>query len=112
MVGPKVMSLRINFQNLWLPQKMSVLYPGFCQKKWVARRVADLLHIEYDVVWAAGKHRHVVGARSLLCFWAERELGITMASLSRQLNISIPAVSQSVIRGENVAKSNQYFLIE
>jgi REP-associated tyrosine transposase len=78
----------------------------------VARRVADLLQIEYDRVWAPGKHRQVVEARSLLCFWAVRELGISMASLSRKLNISIPAVSQSVIRGENIAKSNQYVLVE
>jgi putative transposase len=78
----------------------------------VARRVADLLQIEYDRVWAPGKHRQVVEARSLLCFWAVRELGISMASMSRKLNISIPAVSQSVIRGENIAKSNQYVLVE
>jgi len=78
----------------------------------VARRVADLRHIECDRVWAPGKQRQVVEARSLLCYWAVRELGISMASLSRKLNISIPAVSQSVIRGENIAKSNQYVLIE
>jgi len=35
-----------------------------------------------------------------------------MAALSRKLNMSLPAVSQSVIRGENVAKNNPYFLIE
>jgi hypothetical protein len=68
--------------------------------------------IECDRVWAPGKHRRVVEARSLLCFWAVRELGISMASLSRKLNLSIPAVSQSVIRGENIAKKNQYVLIE
>jgi len=90
--------------------KYSLKAQGFDLDK-VARRVADLLHIEYDVVWAEGKHRHIVEARSLLCFWAVRELGISMASLSRKLNISIPAISQSVIRGEKIARSNQYFLI-
>lgn len=78
----------------------------------VARRVTDLLHIDCDRVWAPGKHRQVVEARSLLYFGVVRELGISMASLSRKLNISIPAISQSVIRGENIAKSNQYVLIE
>ena len=71
-----------------------------------------MLHIECDRVWAPGKHRQIFEVRSLLCFWAVRELGISMASLSRKLNISLPDVSQSVIRGENIAKSNQYVLIE
>jgi hypothetical protein len=101
----------LNAANEAMERKYSLKARGFDLDK-VARRIADLLHIEYDVVWAAGKHRHIVEARSLLCFWAVRELGISMASLSRKLNISIPAVSQSVIRGENAAKSNQYFLIE
>jgi len=101
----------LNAANEAMERKYSLKARGFDLDK-VTRRVADLLHIEYDVVWAAGKHRHIVEARSLLCFWAVRELGISMASLSRKLNISIPAVSQSVIRGENVAKSNQYFLTE
>ena len=101
----------LNAANEEMKRKYSLKAQGFDLDK-VARRVADLLHIEYDVVWAEGKHRHIVEARSLLCFWAVRELGISMASLSRKLNLSIPAVSQSVIRGENVARSNQYSLIE
>jgi len=101
----------LNTANEVMKRKYSLKAQGFDLDK-VARRVADLLQIESDMVWAAGKHRHIVEARSLLCFWAVRELGISMASLSRKLNISLPAVSQSVIRGENIAKSNQYFLIE
>jgi putative transposase len=97
--------------NEAMKKKYSLKAQGFDLDK-VASRVADLLQSNSDVVWAAGKHRHIVEARSLLCFWAVRELGISMASLSRKLNISIPAVSQSVIRGENIARSNQYFLIE
>ena len=78
----------------------------------VASRVSELLNIEYEKVWAAGRQRHIVEARSLLCFWAVRELGISMTSLSRKLNISIAAVSQSVIRGEQFARRNQYVLID
>ena len=51
-------------------------------------------------------------ARSLLCYWAVRELGISMALLSRNLNISIPAVSKSVVRGEKIAKEMNYTLVE
>ncbi len=101
----------LNAANETMKKKYALKAQGF-DLDMVARRVADLLHIECDRVWAPGKHRRVVAARSLLCFWAVRELGFSMASLSRKLNISIPAVSQSVIRGENIAKSNQYVLIE
>ena len=45
-------------------------------------------------------YRHIVEARSLLCYWAVRELGITMSSLARKLNVSVPAVSKSAIRKE------------
>ena len=62
-------------------------------------------------VFSPGKYRRIVYARSLLCYWAVRELGISMASLSRRLHISSAAVSQSVRRGENLAKENHYQLI-
>jgi hypothetical protein len=101
----------LNVANETMKKKYALMAQGF-DLDMVARRVSGLVHIEYDKVWAPGKHRQVVEARSLLCFWAVRELGISMASLSRKLNISIPAVSQSVVRGENIANSNQFVLIE
>jgi len=54
----------------------------------VAARVAEVLRVKKEDVWAAGRHREIVRARSLLCYWAVRELGITMTSLSQLLNIS------------------------
>jgi ribosome-binding protein aMBF1 (putative translation factor) len=69
------------------------------------------MDMSINEVWSRGKYRRIVKARSLLCYWAVRELGISMASLSRRLHISSAAVSQSVQRGENLAKENQYHLI-
>jgi len=40
------------------------------------------------------------------------ELGITISSLARKLQLSVPAVSKSVIRGEKPAKAGKYALIE
>jgi len=48
-------------------------------------------------------YRRIVEARSLLCYWAVRELGVTMSSLAVRLGISIPAVSKSVSRGKELA---------
>jgi len=76
----------------------------------IASQVANLLGIDTAEVWASGRYRHIVKARSLLCYFAVRELGMSMASLSKLLNISIPAVSKSVVRGENIAKDKNYKL--
>jgi hypothetical protein len=76
----------------------------------VAARVADLLRLPVEAVWAAGKHRKTVAARSLLCYWSVRQLGVSMSSLAQRLGISPTAVSQSVVRGERLANKNGYSL--
>ncbi len=74
----------------------------------VAEHVAKLLDMEVSEVWSFGKYRHIVKARSLLCYWAARELGVTIASLAKRLKISPAAVTQSVLRGERLVMENQY----
>jgi len=54
--------------------------------------------------WHEGKFNHLVRTRSLLCLWAARELGVSMASMARWLNISTVAVSKSVARGVEISK--------
>ena len=56
-------------------------------------------------VWLPGKSRQQVAARSLLCFWAVRELGESMTSLAKCLNLSTAAVSKSVVRGAEIAEN-------
>ena len=74
----------------------------------LAEHVAKLLDMDISDVWSAGKYRPIVRARSLLCYWAVRELGVSMASVARRLGISSSAVMQSVTRGENLVKENSY----
>ena len=54
----------------------------------------------------------LVEARSLLCYWAVRELGETMSSLARKLGISIPSVSDSVARGQKIAQEKGCSLLK
>jgi REP element-mobilizing transposase RayT len=84
---------------------------GFTVDK-VAARVAEVLGVKQEDVWAAGRYQKIVQARSLLCYWSVRELGVTMTSLSRLLNISIQAIAKSVIRGEKIAKDSKFSLID
>jgi putative transposase len=65
--------------------------------------VANALGMERTEVCAAGKHPQNVKARSLLCYWAVREIGLTATSLAKYLGISQPAVTQAVERGERIA---------
>jgi putative transposase len=74
----------------------------------VAERVAARLGLPTEAVWAAGKHRATVAARSLLCYWSVRHLGVSMSSLARRLEISPTSVSHSVARGEELAKEGNY----
>ncbi len=46
----------------------------------------------------------MVTARSRLCYWAVRELGRLMSSLSQKLGISILPVSDSISRGQRIAE--------
>ena len=58
------------------------------------------------------KYPLVVRARSLFCYWAVRELGISATALARRLKISQPAVSISVRRGEKLAIEKGVQLLE
>ena len=78
----------------------------------VAQRVSALLGISSKQVWASGKHPLTVKARSLLCYWAVRELGFTATEVSRRLGVSQPSVSISVKRGEKTASTENLMLVE
>jgi putative transposase len=71
-----------------------------------------MLHMDVDDVWLPGRYRNLVNARSLLCYWAVRELSVSMASMARRLDISAVAVSKSVIRGSTLVKENGYRLFD
>lgn len=56
-----------------------------------------------EPVFAAGKNRRGVRARSLLCCWAVRECGVTMTWPANKLDISVAAVRQTVKSREKIA---------
>jgi len=76
----------------------------------ISKRVAKVMRIEQSEISAPGKERRRVAARSLLCYWAVRDVGISMAELSRQLNLSRSGVSLAVKRGEKIARQGNYVL--
>jgi putative transposase len=74
----------------------------------VAQEAAQIAGIEPPQVWASVKQPKVVQARSLLCYWATSELGVSQAWLSKRLKLSQPAISLAVARGRAIAIQNNY----
>jgi putative transposase len=78
----------------------------------LAGRVTEILSIEPEEIFQAGKQPLKVKARSLFCYWAVREMGVTMTALALKLNMTQPAVSISVQRGERIAVENSFSLLD
>ena len=71
-------------------------------------RVAELMEMGKEEVVDSGKHRKKVEARSLLCYWATNDLGVSQIRLAQMLNLTQPAISMAVDRGRKLASSKQY----
>jgi transposase len=52
----------------------------------------------------------VVAARSLLCYRAVRKLGMSITSLASKFDVSATTISQSVVRGEAMARDSGFEL--
>lgn len=78
----------------------------------IAERVAELSGMKEHEVFSKGRQKRKVAARSLLCFWAVRELGVSLTDLARTLEMSIPGVGFAVERGQAIAHDNKYQLRE
>ena len=77
----------------------------------IAERVAEIYEISPGEVISKGRQKRKVKARSLFCYWAARELGVSLRDLSVRLEMSPPGVGFSVERGEVIARENAYELI-
>ena len=74
----------------------------------LVQRVAELLTIEPREVLSSGKQPHRVRARSLLCYWAVRELGMSNTGAGKRLGITQPGVCRAVRRGEEFAVGENF----
>ena len=70
---------------------------------------ANIYRLEVWEIVAAGKQPLRVKARSLLCYWAVRELGESVTSVASRLGLT-SAVSRAVHRGERLVLDQNYTL--
>jgi putative transposase len=101
----------LSVANEQMDRKNRVIAKGY-NLETIADRVSSVMEIDASEIWKSGKLRNRVAARSLFCFWAARDLGISMTELSKILNLSPSGVSQSVIRGEKIAETKGFKLLE
>jgi len=78
----------------------------------IAKRVAEICGMEEREVFSKGRQRRKVKARSLLCFWAVRELGMALTDMAKDLEMSVPGVGYAVERGQAIAHDNKYQLTD
>jgi hypothetical protein len=71
---------------------------------------ANVFELDTREIIAAGKQPLRVQARSLLCYWAVRELGLSTTSVAARRGLGQPAVSRAVQRGERLALKQDYRL--
>ncbi len=76
----------------------------------VIERVTQVLNMNVSDVLKRSKDPQTVKARSLLCFWANRELGMTTVEISHRLKVSQSAVSRASMRGEKLSLQNDFHL--
>lgn len=63
--------------------------------------------VEPDELLRPGKQPARVNARSLLCFWSVRELGMTACEVGRKVGLTQSAVSRAIQRGEKLSAERQ-----
>jgi len=78
----------------------------------IAERVAEIYGMETHEIMSKGKQPRKVKARSLFCFWAVSELGMSIRQVAKRLEMSPPGVGFSVERGQAIAHANEYNLID
>jgi hypothetical protein len=78
----------------------------------IAKRVAEIYGMEQHEVFSKGRQQRRVKAKSLLCFWAVREIGMLLRELAGRLEMRAPGVGFAVERGEAIAQRNGHTLIE
>jgi putative transposase len=77
----------------------------------VAERVSEVYGVGVKSLLSKRRERNLVEARSLLCYWAVRELEMSLTELARTLKMTPSAISYAVSRGETLAKQRKVHLI-
>ena len=76
------------------------------------QRVEQIYGIDKEELYLKGRQKTRAEARSLLFYWATRELGISGTSLAKRFGMSQPGVVYAANKGEKIAREKNYQLLE
>jgi putative transposase len=63
-------------------------------------------------LFTGGKQPRTVQARSVLCYWGTRELGMSAVEISKKLNIASSTASESATRGRQIVEKQGLKLLD
>lgn len=98
-------------QNEKFERRYQLKSQGYDLNK-VIDRVSKLLEIDTEKILRPSKKPDRVKARSLVCYWAIRDLGIPGIEVGRKMGIVQSAVSYAVERGAKIANDGKFTLLE
>jgi len=87
------------------------LVSGGCTFETIVERVAGYFDLSTDTILSPGKQRQRVMARSLVAYFAVKELGMDGTDVGQRMGVSQSAVSRAVVRGEQVAAKHSIALV-
>lgn len=76
----------------------------------VVGRVAELFEMNRDEILRPGKQPERVRARSLVCYWGVKALGMSGTKVAELLGMAQSSVSRAVQRGEKLAINRRWYL--
>ncbi len=80
--------------------------------KRIEQKVINIFDIDKDDIYSKGRRKVQAEARSLFCYWAVCELGMSRTLIAKQLGMTQPGVGYAVNRGEKISKENNFQLID
>jgi hypothetical protein len=95
----------------YLDRKSMILAQGY-DFEWLVNRVTGLFGLTSKEILTGGKQRKKVLARSLLCYWGTRELGMSAVGISKKLNIASSTASESATRGRQIVEEQRLRLLD
>ena len=92
-----------------LKEKYSLKAKGYNLDKLI-NRVSELIGLTPEQITDGIRDAKRTEARSILCYWATKKLGITQSQLALKLNRSQSAIVYAVRRGKEIVNSNLYMM--
>ena len=76
----------------------------------ILEKVGRLFNLKPENLLVPSKQRNRVKARSLICYWAVKKIGISSLYVAAKLGIKQPSVSRAAIRGEKICLEDNFHL--